>query len=377
MAPGCSPLALANMSAFASNMSAPEDDEDTPNLAHHMTNIEKIEEKAEETKSQKSLGTTGPTPSWLNDMRDWRSGTTATGSGNDSIAALNHSPDLLHSKPTKESSVAVHRPFRPMNNILYPRVGSESLSEKDKASRVQIGISPNYQGDPNNPKNHSAHIPDSENCALFLTNLPSDCTYGDLLRALARYRPGRVWSAYINPPKVHSPEQMRPFAEASAGHQFRGLIPPSYLTSAAKVIFYHPSEAQRLMKRALLGAGIDVRGRRIQVKYNRHKTSAQTYAWPTSRVLRITGPVTIVSEIYLSSLFDQYFEYHTESVIVRAENQDLRCLEWRFASMRAQAHSAYQLLKTHFPGVVEVVSCCNLLRALLYHFDFPETLVTA
>lgn len=270
-----------------------------------------------------------------------------------------------------------------MNNVLYPGSSKRPLTEEEKVSRVELGISPNYQGNPHNPRNLSEDIPDSENCALFLTNLPANCTYAELLRAVATHRPGRVWSTYINPPREMDPDD--PLigelqAAAQAGNVVtQGRAPPripaSYSTSAAKLIFYHPLEAQRLLQAAAgtfqqpphdgsgpgpgPGSGLHVGGRRVGVKWNRHRTGAQRYDRPTSRALTIGGPATIVSERRLRGLFDQYFEYATEEVVVVAEGEQggngaWRVLEWRFASMRAQAHAAYQLLRSLYPGVVEV-----------------------
>lgn len=354
-----------------------------------VTKIENIEEIANLNDNHKSLVTTRPSLSWVANVGDWRSREAAPSSASGGIvgqrsfdgpsatnAVVPFSSGGFHGRETSSqassshtatalsryrwrhsNSVCVHKPFRPMQNILYPRAGNEPLSEEQKSRRVQIGISPNYQGNPNNPRNRSAQIPESENCSLFVTNLPSDCTYNELLKAIADHRPGRVWSVYINPPREESTEMKRLIAEAATrSHHMYRPVPASFVNSAAKVIFYHPSEAQRLLALARGRGGFLVRNRRAHVKYNRHRTGAQSYGYPTSRVISITGPATIVSEIYLTSLFDQYFQYHTEKIIVLGETEELRCLEWRFGSMRAQAHSAYQLLKTHYPGVVDVVS---------------------
>lgn len=246
-----------------------------------------------------------------------------------------------------------------MNNVLYPATSKKPLTEEEKASRVEVGISPNYQGNPYNPKNRSENIPDSQNCALFLTNLPATCNYQELLQAMAIHRPGRIWTTYINPPrKMDADDPLLSELQAAAragGSAHLPRVPPSYSTSAAKVIFYHPFEAQRLIVAAARGL-LRVGGRRIGAKWNRHKTGAQKYDRATSRAITIGGPATIVNEVYLRGLFDQYFEYNTEEVLLvaEAEGQGWCVLEWRFACMRAQAHAAYQLLKSLYPGVVEV-----------------------
>lgn len=265
-----------------------------------------------------------------------------------------------------------HKPFRPMNKVLHSGSPEKPPTQEERIVRIQNGISPNYKGNPLNPNNHSANIPDSENCSLFLTNLPAQCSYQDLLRAVAVHRPGRIWSTYINPPR--DPKQ-----DLTHWHS-HSLLSPVYRTSAAKVIFYHPAEAQRLMDVAMRG-GLRVRGHQPTVVWNRHRTAAQGPVQEgTSRVLRIAGPASLVSEERLRGLFGQFFEYESEDVFVvhgsaapvasdkdearerqnrdevvgRWGNIDWCVLEWRFASMRAQAHSAYRVLRSLYPDVVDV-----------------------
>lgn len=245
----------------------------------------------------------------------------------------------------------------PMTHILFPRKVQRPLSDEERVSRKQVGVSPNYQGNPLNPKNRSADIPDSENCSLFLTNLPAQCSYQELLQALAFHRPGRIWSTYINRPRAIDPTITA--AIAAAGPVSTAHLPASFKTSAAKVIFYHPHEAQRLLAAAARG-DLLVGRRRAAARWNRHKTAAAGTAHErTSRVLTIAGPAGLVREDRLRSLFARYFEYHSESVVVLAEaegeaGEGWRVLEWRFASMRAQAHAAFQLLQSLYPDVLDV-----------------------
>lgn len=293
------------------------------------------------------------------------------------------------------------RAFRPMHSKLDPDASHRPLTEEEIAYRMSHGISLRYQGQSHNPKNISVDIDDSMNCALFLTRLPPKVTYRDLLTAVAQHRPGRIWSTYINPPEVANPEKV-PAKPAQNLHQRAmlnalkgngngngngnghgnnnhnhnpttgvtriggmttpaapgpnpgGIVPFNQRTCAAKLIFYHPSEAQRLMAIAGQPQGFLVGGQRVHVMFNRHRTAAQRYENPTSRVLIISGPREIVDEAWLRDLFDQYFEYQTEEVIRIAEDNAWRAIEWRFGSMRAQAHAAYQLLRSHYPGVVAV-----------------------
>ncbi|KAK7715626.1 hypothetical protein SLS63_011382 [Diaporthe eres] len=77
-------------------------------------------------------------------------------------------------------------PFKPMNVKLDPEAANRPLTEEEKVTRDIKGISHRYQGDSNNPANESADIPEHENCSVWITNLPPDCTYRDLLEAANR-----------------------------------------------------------------------------------------------------------------------------------------------------------------------------------------------
>lgn len=349
------------------------------------TNIESLEMAADTNGSQKSLTTTGPGQSWVTGISDWRSrdraekgrpltwdpntGTFVPGADDADVVPWATSPSQATAltqaqapgPPGRSHARATHKIFKPMTAVLYPDASKRPLSEAEKASRHENGISANYQGNPFNPKNQSADIPNHLNCALFLTNLPARCTYQDLLHAIRAHRPGRVWSTYINRPlgPTDQHEHAQPPSDGGGPTPNRPL---SHRTSAAKVIFYHPVEAQRLLAAADRGA-LRVGGRRVAAKWNRHRTAAQSSATgggggcaATSRAVVIAGPPAIVDERYLAALFDQYFEYQTEEVAVVAEAAGgrWRALEWRFGSMRAQAHSAHQLLRSLYPGVVSV-----------------------
>ncbi|PSR92355.1 hypothetical protein BD289DRAFT_481102 [Coniella lustricola] len=355
------------------------------------TSIEALEAKAAAAAKdeQKVLTSTQPGQSWVTDLSDWRTKGAAdavktgqqrgfvSGASQSVVSAFRggaaafvpHGFEKQQQQQQQQqqqgqvaSSVRHHKVFRPMTAVM--NAGSRrELSGEERALRVRLGISENYQGNPNNPKNQSADIPDEENCALFLTNLPAHCTYAELLGAIQIIRPGRVWSSYINRPlgKEHGQNsgtgKTTPFKDSSK--------PLSHRTSAAKVIFYHPCEAQRLLQVARAGE-FRIGGRCITVKLNRHRTAAQGYNNPTSRVVLIEGPARIVDEEWLGRLFGLYFEYDTDGVRILVDVIGWRVLEWRFSSMRAQAHSAYQLLESLYPGIVEVTwvedPCAGYLR---------------
>ncbi|KAL2277576.1 hypothetical protein FJTKL_15327 [Diaporthe vaccinii] len=77
-------------------------------------------------------------------------------------------------------------PFKPMNVKLDPEAANRPLTEGEKVTRDIKVISHNYQGYSNNLASESADIPEHENCSVWITNLPPDCTYRDLLAAANR-----------------------------------------------------------------------------------------------------------------------------------------------------------------------------------------------
>ena len=223
-----------------------------------------------------------------------------------------------------------------MQAKLNPNSSKERLSEAEKAYRRANGISNNYQGSSLNPQNISANIPDHENCSLFLTNLPPSCSYKDLLSAVAPFHPGRVWSTYITPPDNNANERF-----------------PSHRTSAAKIIFYKAEQATGFLRIAESGA-FQIKGYQVRAVRNRVKTAEQQDGALTSRCIVIKGPAELVNVENLRALFDRLFCYETEEVIVIRTTPHMRWLEWRFASFRAQAGAAKQVLESEHQGQVQV-----------------------
>lgn len=271
-----------------------------------------------------------------------------------------------------------NRQFEPMVCVQNPAKANEMLNGSEILHRLRHGISLNYKGQSHNLNNISRDIPHSENTALWLTNLPPAVTVKDLLGAIASCGPiGRVWSLHINPPKkvptpAPPPSAVAPAAANQRSHHLQqGKInndpnlPLSYRTSAAKLIFYQPAEAQRLLALAQRGAftmstttannNNDNEQQRqhhhhqqyqVHATHNRQRVPAQRTPNPTSRVLLISGPSWYVTEAQLHDLFRHFFVYQTEAVIVLAEDAARRVLEWRFGSTRAQAQAAFRLLKS-------------------------------
>lgn len=229
-------------------------------------------------------------------------------------------------------------PFKPMNAKLNPEAANLPLTEEEKMIRDFKGISHNYQGDSSNPANESADIPEDQNCSVWLTNLPPDCTYRDLLQAIAVHHPGKVFATYISPPSGQGPYHL-----PSRGH------------SAAKVVFYYPWSAQYLISKAN-NTGLWVRGYPARAVPNRIRAAPQSYENNTTRCLTIEGPADVVNYATLRGLWDGYFSWDTEEVRNIGEWVDndgvkVRRIEWRFGSHRAQAVAAFQFIRDHLPHV--------------------------
>lgn len=217
--------------------------------------------------------------------------------------------------------------FRPMHNKLDPDAKNRPLTTAEIEYRRAHGISTKYRGETTNPQNISADIPDHENCSLFLTNLPPNCSYRDLLAAVARHQPGRIYSTYISPPDAESDQNL-----------------PSHRTSAAKMAFFRPEDATRLLQACSLGL-VKVQGYRVHARRNRVKVSpASRDKDHKTRCIVISGPKALVDEMQLRRLFDKFFSYDIEEVILLQEGESLRWMEWRFGSYRAQAESAFKML---------------------------------
>ncbi|ROW07255.1 hypothetical protein VMCG_03802 [Cytospora schulzeri] len=219
--------------------------------------------------------------------------------------------------------------FRPMQNKLDPEAKNKPLTRAEWEWRRAHGISPNYRGEATNPNNISADIPDHLNCSLFLTNLPPNCTYRDLLSAVAWTQPGRIYATNITPPDASSDRNL-----------------PSHRTSAAKVIFYRPEEAARLLFTCEQGL-LRVQGYKVRAKRNRVRTPASGKP-NTSRCVSIVGRRDFVDEMNLRGIFNANFTFDTDQVILLEEGETWCRLEWRFGSYRAQAESAELLLRKDY-----------------------------
>ncbi|RYP92106.1 hypothetical protein DL770_001767 [Monosporascus sp. CRB-9-2] len=181
--------------------------------------------------------------------------------------------------------------------------------------------SSNYRGDPNNPNNQSADIPEEDSTAIYIEGLPADCTVRELL--LAARGTGKLWASNISPPTGPHPG------------------------SCGKLVFWDRAGADRLLARHAEGR-FAVRGAVPVVKMNKWRSMAKPENDPRSRVVVVRGPARIVNQPRLDAFFGKgepgaKFDWDTDEVVVRPHAREGWAeLEYRFACHRAQASEAYR-----------------------------------
>ncbi|CAI0647301.1 unnamed protein product [Colletotrichum noveboracense] len=215
--------------------------------------------------------------------------------------------------------------FRPTWAAMRAKQGQAKDNDKDRAAlKAMYGISPNYAGDPTIERNRSADIPDSENCALWITFLPPDVTHREILAEIRNM--GRIWSVVISGP------------EPAKNHH----------TAAAKVVFFELGAAQKFYAMSCNPARrFKVRGHVTKVELNRIKT-AQDNRRNKSRVLRIKGRPDVVNKDALTAYFKQKITFEVDEVITIVMNEDMGDVEYRFGSFGNQAELAYLALQREY-----------------------------
>ncbi|TRX97164.1 hypothetical protein FHL15_001958 [Xylaria flabelliformis] len=189
-------------------------------------------------------------------------------------------------------------------------------------------ISRNYRGNHLSVRNQSANIPPEQSTSVWITNLPPNCNYAELLGMVQDA--GKVYAAVISPPD------------------------DKFITSAAKIVFFDLEGRQRFEARA--NAGQFAVGAYVpRVRPNRILTEAQPVG-PESRVLHITGPDSIVNQHVLLDYFRRWCAFDIEYV-QRWQLEDRNAsMVWAFASYRCQAERVYAAIRDikaynlHSPG---------------------------
>lgn len=205
----------------------------------------------------------------------------------------------------------------------------------DDATKVAMGFSPLYHGDPYLRANMSANIPDELNCSLFIVNLPSNLTVHRLIIAIHGLGPlGRIFAIHINAP------------EPSRGHH----------GCAAKVVFFKRSVAHAFMD-ICQQRGFYVDGHQARVMWNRIRTAENPSLANSdvTRVLLIGGPSSFVNPASLTEYFRKRFDFQIDEVKTPINGAPglagQSVVEYRFGSYRCQAQAAKMALAREHPQI--------------------------
>ncbi|KAI1500945.1 hypothetical protein F5X99DRAFT_409570 [Biscogniauxia marginata] len=201
-------------------------------------------------------------------------------------------------------------------------------ASKRKQAQLDPRANPNYLGNPKIKDNWTEDIPNGQNTSLWITGLPSDCTYHILLGAIRGA--GNIKSSHINSAQDDLP------------------------SCAAKIVFFTHEAAERVYKAAKAGK-LPVQGVHPQVSWNRIRTSEDLHPADRTRVLRIEGPENIVNKESLERFWKSFMWWHVDEVLDIGEVRDGICVVWyRFGSWRCQAELAKKILEKVFPNRISV-----------------------
>ncbi|PHH69886.1 hypothetical protein CDD80_6393 [Ophiocordyceps camponoti-rufipedis] len=210
------------------------------------------------------------------------------------------------------------------------------MAVSDPEHRLQIvqasystKFSTHYHGMHTDNNASADHLTPAQNCALWLTNLPANINYDELLDSVTNI--GRIWCTYIN-----LPDMIR--------HQ----------TAAAKVVFSKPEAAQKLLNQSWTSP-IMIREHRIRVSHNRIKYPSNELSDKRCRVLIITGCDTFVNPDTLRCWFTKRFVFQEDRVIVLIRRGGRSVVEFRFGSYRNQAQMGVKALELDRPDGFEKV----------------------
>jgi hypothetical protein len=221
--------------------------------------------------------------------------------------------------------------FVPMLAVTRPDMTGRDATPMPLGSRavMDLKFSPRYHGMHTETNASADHLRPDQNCALWITQLPPDVEVGELLSKIRNV--GRVYATFINPAN--------------------GVTHPK---CAAKLVFFSPDSAQKLLTRALHQPLI-IRGQRAQIAPNRIKYSAHTTDRGESRVLIVTGNTAFVNEDSLTAYFEGRFAFQIDGVQTLIQFQDRAVVEYRFGSYRCQAQMGMKALLLDRPRGLEMV----------------------
>ncbi|KAE9363656.1 hypothetical protein N431DRAFT_422586 [Stipitochalara longipes BDJ] len=178
-------------------------------------------------------------------------------------------------------------------------------------------------------KEERGRVPDSLNCALWLSGLNPSTTVEELFSIIET---GAVYALNLTPAQ------------------------DGYPTAAASLCFMTKSGAERFLGQVTSSNGIWLRGTRIKAGYNRHGQVQQSYQH-RSRVLLIRGPAHIMTRELWKTFFSKCIQYQLSHVVERARPNGQVEMEFGFARVDGQAHSARLAIEAQerFQGIFEVL----------------------
>ncbi|OAQ64057.2 hypothetical protein VFPPC_16149 [Pochonia chlamydosporia 170] len=221
--------------------------------------------------------------------------------------------------------------FVPMLAVTRPDMIGRDVTPMPLGSQavVDLKFSPRYHGMHTESNASADHLRPDQNCALWITQLPPDVTVSELLAEIRQI--GRVFATFIN--------------------RSDGVQHPK---SAAKLVFFKPQEAQKLLSR-ISHSPLVVRGHKAQMALNRIKYEEHTTERGESRVLIITGHRRFVNEDSLTAYFEGRFAFQIDQVQTLVQFGNRAVVEYKFGSYRCQSQMGMKALLLDRPIGLEMV----------------------
>ncbi|KAK2608488.1 hypothetical protein QQS21_002950 [Conoideocrella luteorostrata] len=227
-----------------------------------------------------------------------------------------------------------HQPdrFIPMLAVTRPDMTGKDFTPLSLGSKqvASYNFSPRYHGMHTESNASVEYLDANQNCALWLTNLPPNIRERELLGAIRKI--GRVFATYINYPDGHK-----------------------HSTSAAKIVFFTPEAAQKLLSQSTLIQPMVIRGFRVKVAHNRIKYGKNSMDNGESRVLIITGYEEFVNEQSLTQYFAARFQFQIDQVQTLIKHKKRAVVEYKFGSYRCQSQMGMKALLVDRPEGLQMV----------------------
>jgi hypothetical protein len=204
------------------------------------------------------------------------------------------------------------------NRMLLQQRGQLKSAEAEQGQTRYLGIS--YQGKLNSTTQLSQvqNLPDDDNCALWITNIPPKAEHSAFFKKI---KTGEVVSLHLNIP--------------DEDHEM----------GAASLVFKTHEGAARFLEQSTSGEGIWIRGKRLDVRYNRN--GCRAYSLPRSRVLQIEQAESGMDIEQWKNYFSKFCVYQLEFAGEFSSNVEGRKVtEFRFARIDGQAQTCYDAIKT-------------------------------